>query len=291
MSGDEGDNEGSGGHVENTTKVRDFDPHAESSQCTERISSPERKRKKKKKKLRSKKHKKNSSIDKLETQTDPATGKEAAVIPGYNGQPPRHVGFIEDVQVAPEGTAAKLRVNPIFRPPLPKLLSQNVFVNPPPPELYSGMNLGRARSAPNMRRANSLPDLHGALATATALRRSPNMTYMGGAPIVPTEDGAHDEVDQPEMSRTAAVVLLLVATGLVALCAEFLVSAIPQMTEQSTISQAFIGLIILPIVGNAAEHVTAVTVAAKNKMDLAIGVAVGSSIQIGMLSEVCHICS
>jgi calcium/proton exchanger cax len=37
----------------------------------------------------------------------------------------------------------------------------------------------------------------------------------------------------------------------------------------------------LPIVGNAAEHVTAVTVAMKNKMDLSIGVAVGSSIQIG----------
>jgi calcium/proton exchanger cax len=40
-------------------------------------------------------------------------------------------------------------------------------------------------------------------------------------------------------------------------------------------------LIILPIVGNAAEHVTAVTVATKNKMDLSIGVSVGSSIQIG----------
>lgn len=42
------------------------------------------------------------------------------------------------------------------------------------------------------------------------------------------------------------------------------------------------GLIILPIVGNAAEFITAVTVAAKNKMDLAIAVAVGSSIQIGI---------
>jgi len=47
-------------------------------------------------------------------------------------------------------------------------------------------------------------------------------------------------------------------------------------------SEEFIGLIILPIVGNAAEHVTAVTVASKNKMDLAISVAVGSSIQIAL---------
>ena len=77
--------------------------------------------------------------------------------------------------------------------------------------------------------------------------------------------------------------MLLVSTGLVAICANFLVDAIPDMTAESSVSQAFIGLIILPIVGNAAEHVTAVTVAAKNKMDLAIGVAVGSSIQIGML--------
>jgi len=91
-----------------------------------------------------------------------------------------------------------------------------------------------------------------------------------------------DEPPTLELSRTAAVVMLLVSTGLVALCAEFLVDAIPAMTESSSVSQTFIGLIILPIVGNAAEHVTAVTVAMKNKMDLSIGVAVGSSIQIAL---------
>ena len=91
-----------------------------------------------------------------------------------------------------------------------------------------------------------------------------------------------EEPEAPSMSRTAAVVMLLISTGLVAICAEFLVDAIPEMTEHSGVSEAFIGLIILPIVGNAAEHVTAVTVAAKNKMDLAIGIAVGSSIQIAL---------
>jgi len=55
------------------------------------------------------------------------------------------------------------------------------------------------------------------------------------------------------------------------------------VTSQLGISETFVGIVILPIVGNAAEHVTALTVAAKNKMDLAIGVAVGSSIQIAML--------
>jgi Ca2+:H+ antiporter len=91
-----------------------------------------------------------------------------------------------------------------------------------------------------------------------------------------------EEPEEADMSRTAAVVMLLFTTALVAVCAEFLVDAIPDMTEHSSVSQAFIGLIILPIVGNGAEHVTAVTVAAKNKMDLAIGVAVGSSIQIAL---------
>jgi Ca2+:H+ antiporter len=91
-----------------------------------------------------------------------------------------------------------------------------------------------------------------------------------------------DEPETEYMSRTAAVVMLIITTALVAVCAEFLVDAIPEMVEHSAVSQAFIGLIILPIVGNAAEHVTAVTVATKNKMDLAIGIAVGSSIQIAL---------
>ena len=54
------------------------------------------------------------------------------------------------------------------------------------------------------------------------------------------------------------------------------------MSEKSGLSEAFLGLIILPIAGNACEHITAVLVAYKDKMDLAIGVALGSSIQIAI---------
>jgi Ca2+:H+ antiporter len=61
-----------------------------------------------------------------------------------------------------------------------------------------------------------------------------------------------------------------------------MVDSIDYLVENTGVSEAFIGLIVLPIVGNAAEHVTAVTVASKNKMDLAIGVAIGSSIQIAL---------
>ncbi|KAJ3168248.1 hypothetical protein HDU88_001687 [Geranomyces variabilis] len=94
------------------------------------------------------------------------------------------------------------------------------------------------------------------------------------------DDEDHPE---PELSVIAAIVLLLGATVLVAICAEFLVSAIDDVVTKTGISRYFIGLILVPIVGNAAEHVTAVTVAARDKMDLAIGVAVGSSLQVALL--------
>lgn len=80
----------------------------------------------------------------------------------------------------------------------------------------------------------------------------------------------------------AAGVVLVLVTVLVAVCAEFLVDSIDAIVTKAHISKTFIGLILIPIVGNAAEHVTAVIVAYKNKMDLAIGVAIGSSLQIAL---------
>jgi Ca2+:H+ antiporter len=80
----------------------------------------------------------------------------------------------------------------------------------------------------------------------------------------------------------AAGVVLVVVTILVAVCAEYLVGSIEGIVESTGMSKTFIGLVLIPIVGNAAEHVTAVVVAYKNKMDLAIGVAIGSSLQIAL---------
>ena len=85
------------------------------------------------------------------------------------------------------------------------------------------------------------------------------------------------------LSVTSSIVMLLITTAFVAICAEFLVGSIDHLISTTGISQAFLGLIILPLVGNAAEHVTAVTVAVKNKMDLAIAIALGSSIQVAIL--------
>jgi Ca2+/H+ antiporter len=89
---------------------------------------------------------------------------------------------------------------------------------------------------------------------------------------------------EPQLSLLVAILTLAGSTVLVALNAEYLVDSINAITcSGSGISKTFVGLILLPIVGNAAEHATAVTVAVKDKMDLAIGVAIGSSMQIALL--------
>ncbi|KAJ2008257.1 hypothetical protein H4R26_000291 [Coemansia thaxteri] len=100
------------------------------------------------------------------------------------------------------------------------------------------------------------------------------------AEATPLEDDEDEE--QAELTILAALVLLAVVTGLTGVCAEFLVDSIDGLTTKWNLSPSFVGMVLLPIVGNAAEHVTAVTVAMRNKMDLALGVAVGSSIQIAL---------
>lgn len=96
------------------------------------------------------------------------------------------------------------------------------------------------------------------------------------------EGEEEEDKEEPMLSPVAAGVALLVITIIVAVCAEYLVDSIDSIVKTAHISKTFIGLVLLPIVGNAAEHVTAVIVAYKNKMDLAINVAIGSSMQIAL---------
>ncbi|KAJ4368231.1 hypothetical protein N0V83_006587 [Neocucurbitaria cava] len=98
-----------------------------------------------------------------------------------------------------------------------------------------------------------------------------------------SDDEDEEEFETPSLSVVGALVTLAISTTLVAFCSEFMVSSIDGLTSTGAVSTTFVGLILLPIVGNAAEHATAVTVAIKDKMDLAIGVAVGSSMQIALL--------
>ncbi|KAG9287143.1 hypothetical protein G9A89_001037 [Geosiphon pyriformis] len=95
-------------------------------------------------------------------------------------------------------------------------------------------------------------------------------------------DDENEESEEAKLTLPISLGLLAGSTVIVAICAEYLVGSIEGIVESSGLSKTFVGLILLPIVGNAAEHVTAVSVAMKNKMDLAIGVAAGSSMQIAL---------
>ena len=93
-------------------------------------------------------------------------------------------------------------------------------------------------------------------------------------------DGSHHE--EPEMTQRDSIILLIVATVLVSWMAEILVHSVESAAEDFGLPHLFIGVILLPLFGNAAEHFTAVTVAGKDKMDLSFAISMGSSTQIAV---------
>lgn len=95
--------------------------------------------------------------------------------------------------------------------------------------------------------------------------------------------GGHGEGhEDPEMSIKDAWVLLILATILVGWMAHILVHSLETTVEKWHLPELFIGVILVPFFGNAAEHFTAVLVAGKDKMDLSIAIAIGSSVQIAL---------
>ncbi|KAK3393826.1 Sodium/calcium exchanger protein-domain-containing protein [Podospora didyma] len=211
--------------------------------------------------------------------------KEA--LPSSLGEPRRVDFALSNMASHEEGTTEVIPVrNPFtglrtisFRP-VAKSLAPTVFVQPPDAGLPAGPTGPVPRVRYGIRRTNSLPD------RLNQYYRPPGAMLPSQIPLTAAVSNgalaAEDEVHPDHLSRTSSVLLLLVSTGLVAVCAEFMVDSINGLVKTDSVGEIFIGLIILPIVGNAAEHVTAITVAMKNKMDLAIGVAVGSSIQIAL---------
>ncbi len=93
--------------------------------------------------------------------------------------------------------------------------------------------------------------------------------------------GAEEHEHQP-VNVGRAVLSLVVATALVAWMSEMLVGAVEETSHVLGLTEVFVGVIVVAIVGNAAEHSTAVIVAMKNHMDLALNIAIGSSIQIAL---------
>lgn len=95
----------------------------------------------------------------------------------------------------------------------------------------------------------------------------------------PDAEHVHEE---PEWSKPKAILILLVATVIVAYVSENLVHTFEEVGEQLGWSELFIGVIIVAIVGNAAEHASALIMAMKNKMDVAVEIAIGSTLQVAM---------
>jgi Ca2+:H+ antiporter len=93
-----------------------------------------------------------------------------------------------------------------------------------------------------------------------------------------TEPAAH----APEWNRTAALTVLLAATAAVAWMSELLVGAVDQARSALGMNAVFVGVIVVAVVGNAAEHSTAVLMAIKDRMDVAVQIAVGSGIQVAL---------
>ena len=113
--------------------------------------------------------------------------------------------------------------------------------------------------------------------------------------------GAHEE-EEPEWGKGKAITVLLLATIVVAYVSENLVHTFEVVAESFGWTDLFIGVIIVAIVGNAAEHASAILMAFKNKMDVAVEIAIGSTLQVAMFvahylcyyhscfQQPCHLC-
>ena len=93
---------------------------------------------------------------------------------------------------------------------------------------------------------------------------------------------AHAEERGRQWSRGKAITILLISTAVVAVLSEFLVGTIENVRDSVGVTEVFVGVIVVAIVGNAAEHSAAILMAMKDKMDLSVGIAIGSSLQIAL---------
>lgn len=285
-SGDEADDDEREGRRRKHTRLKHHRQTPE--QGTEPGSgskSPEsepKKKSKKKRKCKDQERHHSPTNEKLNPPKEPATE-----IP----RSPR-VAFVQDIQVAPDASPRRpfniLTLSSV-RPTMPKMLSSTVFsaANSTGAAVPTTTVPTVPRAPSGLRRTSSLPDRLNKVSPAPQTQVMQRLSSNGSRDSVASTDSSKLK---RRLSRKSAIIVLVVSTALIALCAEFLVGSINYLVDNTDVSQAFIGLIILPMVGNAAEHITAVTVASKNKMDLAIGVALGSSIQVrrgSQLSESC----
>lgn len=271
-------------------------PPAGLGKASEEAVEDEKPHRSKKRHFHRRKHRKNKKSHHSDDggEVQPTISERPENLPDAGGEnEPRRVDFAVQNQLASTESGNESGTGGGPKRPFPGLrgmsvknLAPSVFVQKPEPGVPAAAPAGPVpRIRYGIRRTNSLPD---------RLNSNPQPPVRPPGGMMPTRvplmalaggNGAQQvdrDADREVLPKAASIILLLVSTGLVAACAEFLISSIEDVTSSSSVGETFIGLIVLPIVGNAAEHVTAITVAMKNKMDLAIGVAVGSSIQIAL---------
>jgi Ca2+:H+ antiporter len=90
------------------------------------------------------------------------------------------------------------------------------------------------------------------------------------------------ETETPGTSKAQALMTLGVATGLIAILSEILVNQIGPVTRALGMTEFFVGVVVVALIGNSAENSTAILMARRNKMDLAMSVATGASTQIAL---------
>jgi Ca2+:H+ antiporter len=95
-------------------------------------------------------------------------------------------------------------------------------------------------------------------------------------------DGESSEAHHDVWPLKQALAILVAATTMIAWISEILVHSVQQAAESFGMNQVFIGVIVVAVIGNAAEHSTAILMAMKNRTDLSLGIAIGSSIQIAL---------
>jgi Ca2+:H+ antiporter len=104
-----------------------------------------------------------------------------------------------------------------------------------------------------------------------------------GIPAPTDHRKEHQAADHhPSWPLSRSIAVLAVSTALIAWMSEILVGSVEQAAHTLGMTSVFVGVIVVAIIGNAAEHSTAILVARKNRMDLSLGIAIGSSIQIAL---------
>ncbi|KAE8706578.1 Vacuolar cation/proton exchanger 2 [Hibiscus syriacus] len=96
------------------------------------------------------------------------------------------------------------------------------------------------------------------------------------------DNSDNDEDEAPEISKWESMIWLTILTAWISILSDYLVDTIQGASEAWDLSIAFISVILLPIIGNAAEHASAIMFSMKDKLDISLGVAIGSSTQISM---------